>query len=117
MIRLQPDWVGELLGRWAAQDRHDAVGDLGFSSVSPMFARVLGVGAESEDVTGYSHTEVRAMAAAVEWLQLHHPEHWRALSREFRPASRATLPERSGDTALLVEAGHMLAKYIDEVLG
>jgi hypothetical protein len=68
-------------------------------------------------VTGYSHAELRAMVAGVDWLQLHHPEHYRALSREFRTWTRRTLERREGDDQLVREAGRMLEKYIDETLG
>jgi hypothetical protein len=117
MIRIQPDWVGELLGQWAAKDWSDAQHDLGFPTVSPMFAKAVGTSFESEDVTGYSRAELRAMVAGVDWLQLHHPEHYRALSREFRTWTRRTLARRDGDDQLVREAGRMLEKYIDETLG
>ena len=65
MIRLQPDWIGELLGHWAKSDWDQARDDLGFPQVSPMFAKAVGTILEAEDVTGYSSAETRAMAAAV----------------------------------------------------
>ena len=117
MIRIEPDWVGELLGQWAGKDLSDAQQDLGFPTVSPMFAKAVGTSFELEDVTGYSHAELRAMIAAVDWLQLHHPEHWRALSREFRIWTRSTLEAKPSDPDLVLEAGRMLEKYIDNVLG
>jgi hypothetical protein len=117
MIRIEPDWVGELLGQWAAKDWADAQHDLGFPTVSPMFAKAVGTSFELEDVTGYSHAELRAVVAAVDWLKLHHPDHWRALSREFRTWTRRTLDEKSGDRERVLEAGRMLEKYIDDVLG
>jgi len=117
MIRIEPDWCGELLGQWAAKDWSDARDDLGFPTVSPMFAKAVGTSFEFEDVTGYSHAELRAMVAAVEWLHLTHPDHWRALSREFRIWTRRTLDEKPGDHDLVLEAGRMLADYIDNILG
>ena len=117
MIRIEPDWVGELLGQWAASDWRDAQQDLGFPSVSPMFAKAVGSSFETEDVTGYSHAELRAMVAGVDWLQLNHPEHYRALSREFRTWTRRTLEQRDGDDQLVMEAGRFLEKFIDETLG
>lgn len=116
MIRLQPEWVGELLSMWAAKDWADAQHDLGFPDVSPMFAKAVGMATEFEDPAGYSSAELRAVAAAVDWLQGAHPEHWRALSREFRTWTRRTLPRREGDDALVLEAGKFLADYIDKVL-
>lgn len=117
MIRIEPDWVGELLGQWASKDWSDARDDLGFPAVSPMFSKAVGTSFELEDVTGYSSAELRAVAAAVDWLQLRHPDHWRALSREFRTWSRRTLEAKEGDRERVLEAGRMLEKYIDDVLG
>lgn len=117
MIRIEPDWVGELLGQWAAHDWADARGDLGYPTVSPMFAKAVGTSFELEDVTGYSRAELRAMVAAVDWLKLNHEDHWRALSREFRTWSRRTLEAKEGDRERVLEAGRMLEKYIDDVLG
>jgi hypothetical protein len=117
MIRFEPDWVGELLGMWASKDRADVRHTLGYPDVSPMFARVVGVSFETEDSTGYSSAEMRAMTAAIEWLQLNHPEHWRALSREVRFWSRKDLQATDQDERLAIEAGQFLANYIDKTLG
>lgn len=117
MTRIEPDWVGELLGQWAGRDWADARDDLGYPKVSPMFAKAMGSSTEWEDPTGYSHAELGAMVAAVDWLQLMHPDHWRALSREFRSWSRNTLEEKPGDRERVLEAGRLLEKYIDDVLG
>lgn len=117
MIRIEPDWCGELLSMWAAKDWSDAQGDLGFANVSPMFSKTIAFASEAEDVAGYSSAELRAMTAAVEWLQLTKPDHWRALSREFRQWTKKDLPEKPNDRELVLEAGRLLAKYIDETLG
>jgi hypothetical protein len=117
MIRIQPDWCGELLSMWAAKDWSDAQGDLGFPHVSPMFAKTTAFAAEVEDVEGYSSAELRAMTAAVDWLQLNHSDHWRALSREFRQWTKKDLQAKDNDRELVLEAGKLLAKYIDETLG
>lgn len=116
MSRIEPDWVGELLGQWAVSDWRNAQQDLGFPSVSPMFARVVGSSFDLEDVTGFSRAEVRAMIAAVDWLHLHHTDHWRALSREFRGWTRSTLEAKDNDRELVLEAGRLLEKYIDNAL-
>jgi hypothetical protein len=116
LIRIEPDWVGELVGQWAGQDGVGARHELGFPNVSPMFSKVVSAYVE-DDVAGYSHVELRAMVAAVDWLHLVHYEHWRALSREFRHWSRKTLVEKPGDRELVLQAGRLLEKYIDEVLG
>jgi hypothetical protein len=115
-MRLQPDWVADLALAWAREDWTDVAQALGYPSVSPIFKRVAGADS-SDDVTGYSHSETRAMAAAMEWLHLRHYEHWRALARELRPHLRDKLPAREGDADLIEQAGPMLAEYIDQVLG
>ena len=117
MIRLEPDWVGELVSRWASKDWVDTRDELGYPQVSPMFSRVVGTSIECEDVTDYSSAELRAVAAAIDWLQLVHPEHWRALSREFRTWTRTTLVAKDGDQALVIEAGKLIADYVDNILG
>lgn len=116
MIRLQPDWVGELLGHWASKDWAEARQDLGFPRVSPMFARAMGSSLDAEDVVGYSVAEVRAVVAAVDWLQERHPEHWRALSREFRAWTRSTLEGKEGDDELVLQAGTLIAQFVDRAL-
>jgi len=117
MIRLQPEWIGELVSMWAAKDWAEAQMELGFPAVSPMFSKAVGNVAESEDVEGYSSAELRAVVAAVDWLQLVHAEHYRALSREFRQWTRRQTPGKEGDEQLVLEAGKMLADYIDNILG
>jgi len=117
MIRLQPEWVGELVSMWAANDWSEAQLKLGFPTVSPMFSMSTAHGIDAGDVTGYSNAELRAMAAGIDWLQKNHPEHYRALSREFRTWTRRTLERRDDDDQLVLEAGHLLAEYVDRLLG
>ena len=116
MIRLEPAWLGELLAHYVRSDWDDARGELGYPQVSPMFRKAVGSSFELEDVTGYSSAEMRAMAHAIDWLQAQHAEHWRALSREFRTWTRSTLPAKPGDEQLVLEAGILLAKKIDDLL-
>lgn len=111
-----PDWVRDLLGLWAHRDWADAQQDLGFPTVSPMFAKAVGSSVEAEDVTGFSSAEMRAMNSAIEWLQLEHHDHWRALSRELRPWTRRTLERKDGDSMLAIEAAKLLEKKIDDML-
>jgi hypothetical protein len=110
------DWVRDLLGLWAERDWHDAQMPLGLPTVSPMFAKGMGISSETEDVGGYSTIEVKVMAEAVEWLREHKPDHWRALSREIRPWSRKDLPKTDNDRLLVVESMLMLQKIVDETL-
>lgn len=111
-----PDWVKDLLGLWAYLDWADAQQDLGFPTVSPMFAKAVSTSAEAEDVTGFSSAEMRAMNAAIDWLQLEHHDHWRALCRYYRPWVRRDLPAKDGDDELIPDALNMVAKYIDDML-
>lgn len=115
-MRLQPDWVNELATAWAREDWSDVAHSLGYPDVSPMFKRMAGVDS-TEDVTGYSSAETRAMAAAMDWLHLVHYQHWRALARALRPHLREQLPATDRDRELVAQAGPMLADYIDKVLG
>lgn len=117
MIRIKPEWCGELLSMWAAKDWSDAQGELGFANVSPMFSKTMAFSSETEDVEGYSSAELRTMSAAVEWLHVNHPDHYRALSREFRQWTRAKTQAKEGDEQRVLEAGKMIAEYIDKVLG
>jgi hypothetical protein len=116
MIRLQPEWIGELASSWARDDWGSVSRELGYPDVSPMFKRIASVDS-SEDAMGYSSAEVRAMAAAMEWLHLRHYEHWRALVRMLRPHLRGKLLAQDNDEELAMGAGKMLAEYIDKVLG
>ena len=116
MIRLDPPWIGELLGQYVRSDWDDARDEMGYPQVSPMFRKAVGTSWECEDVTGYSSAEMRAMAHAIEWLQAEHAEHWRALSREFRHWTRSTLPAKPGDDDLVMQAGRMLAEKIDQLI-
>lgn len=109
-----PSWVRDLLGLWAERDWHDARMPLGLPTVSPMFAKGLAFAPDSEDVGGYSSAEVQAMAAAVEWLRAHHPDHWRAVSRSIRPWARRELPKTDEDDKLVAEAMKLLEKYVDD---
>jgi hypothetical protein len=111
-----PDWVRDLLGLWAERDWHDAQMPLGLPTVSPMFAKGMGLATETEDVGGYSTLEVRTMAEAVEWLREQHPDHWRALSRSIRPWTRRDLPKADNDEQLVAEAMKMLEKFVDDAL-
>lgn len=117
MIRMHPEWIGELLGQWAGSEGAEARSSLGYPQISPMFAKSVGSSIEAEDVTGYSSAEQRAMVAAVEWLHLTHYDHWRALSREFKGWTRKELEAKPGDRELVLDAGRLLADYIDSVLG
>lgn len=111
-----PPWAVELLAGWARSDWRDTEQILGLPSVSPTFRGLLEVSTEI-DVSGYSSAEVQAVAAAVEQLHVKYPEHYRALSRCFRPWARDKLPAGDDDERLVREAVQMVADFVDKSLG
>lgn len=111
-----PPWAVELLSDWARSEWRDAQHELGLPRVSPTFRGLLEVSSEV-DVTGYSSAEVQAVAAAVEHLHAQHPEHYRALSRFFRPWSKSKLAATDDEERLLREAIQMAADFVDKTLG
>lgn len=109
---IQPEWVGLLLAEWSRGDWAPA--SMGY----PQTASFAQHTADDEpSSSGFTPHELQAMRAAVDWLALRHPEHWRALNRALRPHAASELPARAGDAQRLLEVGPMLAAYIDEVLG
>lgn len=110
---IRPDWVGLLLDEWARGDW--APGSMGYPGTASFAQHAADDGEGSS--SGFSLPEIHAMRAAVDWLALAHPDHWRALNRALRPQAARELPERRGDQQRLLEVGEMLARYIDEILG
>lgn len=111
-----PDWAAELLTDWSRSDWREASDTLGLPTVCPSFKGLIQT-SEEVDVTGYSAAEVRAIAAAVDYLHLTHPDHYRVICRHFRPHMRSKLEEKHGDAELLQSAVAMVAEYVDKVLG
>ena len=116
MTARYPDWAAELLNDWARADWRDAQITLGMPTVCPSFKGLVEINDEV-DVTGYSPAEVRAIAAAVEYLHLTQPEMYRVLCRHFRPWLRSKMPAKDGDAELLPMAINAVAEYVDKVLG
>lgn len=112
MIRLQPDWIGELLSVCSADDWADLQHPLAWPTVSPMFARFIPL-FETEDAGGYSSAEVRACKAGIEWLSREHPEHYAALAWEFQPWKRSQVAKLDAHERLALEAGKLLASFVD----
>jgi len=108
---IQPEWIGMLLHEWRRADW--APRSMSYPGAAS-FAQHAGD--EDWSSSGYSQTEVLAIAAAVERLQVSHPEHWRVLNRAMRPGAASQIPERPGDHQLLAEVGPMLARLVDELL-
>lgn len=110
-------WVRDLLGLWAHRDERAAAQNLGYPSVACGFGLTSEDADEAEDPVGYSLAEIEAMAGAVMWLATAHPDHWRALSREFRPWTRRTLKAMPGDAELCAAGMEMLGQHINKKLG
>ena len=108
-------WCRDLLGLYLSRDNAAAVQNLGFPTTSPMFAR-LGESDESDEPTGYSDAEVRAMGDAVLLFAIEYPDHWRALSWQLRPWTRRSPRPEQRDAALVDEAMQILAKIVDNLL-
>lgn len=117
MIRLQPEWIGELVSICAADDWADAKSPLDYPIVSPMFRRLLPDVAEGDDVTGYASAEVRACKTAIELLSKDHPLEFNALLWEFQPWRRRHLTVHKDHAALVLAAGKKLADYVDGICG
>lgn len=115
-MRPEPAWAVELLDSWSRADWRDTETQLGMPSVSGPFRGMLEISTDI-DVTGYSSAEVQAVAAAVEYLHQHHVDHYRAISRHFRPWSKRQLSADDNDARLLAEAVLMVAEFVDKNLG
>ena len=113
MIRLQPDWIGELLSVCAADERAAMHDRLDYPAVSPMFARLLPNLAEADEAGGYSSLEVRACKAGLEWMAREHPALYAALAWEFQTWRRAQMTRAEDHERLAMEAGLLLAKFVD----
>lgn len=110
-------WVRDLLGLWSSRDTIAAAQNMGYPSTSFGFGLACEDADESEDATGYSSSELSTMGDATIWLAGAYPDHWRALSREYRPWTRRTLAPKPGDAQLVERALVMLGEYIDKSLG
>lgn len=117
MIRLQPEWVGELVSMCSKDDWADTTSALDYPTVSPMFKKLIPDVAETDDVTGYSSAELRACKAGIEWLSQGHPEEYAALAWEFQPWKRKVIDKHEDHDALVQYAGRLLEKFIDKYCG
>ena len=117
MIRLKPDWIGELVSLAAKEDLSDATAQLDYPSISPMFRRLMPEIAESSDVTGYSSAELAACKAGIEWIGKNYPEEYAALAWEFQPWKRKLIDKHEDHHALVMYAGRLLAKFVDAHCG
>ena len=115
-MSLGPPWAIELLANWSRAEWRDAEHELGLPSVSPTFRGLLEISVDI-DVSGYSAAEVQAVAAAVEQLHKTKPNHYRALSRFFRPWVRGVGEASDDDERLVRESIQMVADFVDKTLG
>lgn len=104
-VTIAPAWVHELLLAWARSDWSDR--SIGWRAQAS-FER-----SDDDD----PHREMLAIHAALDWLALAHPEHWRVAMRIYRPSAHRELVVRDGDALRAQELGTLLADYIDRVLG
>lgn len=114
-MKLEPAWIGELVGICAADDWAEVEQRLGHAAVSPMFRRLLPDLAESDESTGYSSAEVLACKAGIEWLMHAHPAEFQALSWEFHRWRRKTMARHEKHEELVQSAARLLADYVDRV--
>ena len=115
-MKLQPDWIGELVSICVADDWRGAHRELDWSGVSPMFRRLLPELAETQD-EGYSSLEVRACRAGLEWMATAHPAEFGALCWQFWPWKRKHLTRADNHDELAQTAGKLLADYVDRACG
>jgi hypothetical protein len=113
MIRLRPDWIGELVSLAARDDWAETTSDLDYPRISPMFRKLLPETAETDDAGGYSTVELRACRAGIDWLSKHYPEEYAALAWEFQPWKRKTLERQADHDERVIAAGALLAKFVD----
>lgn len=113
-LGLEPAWVEDLLGIWAASDATG--GARGLSGASPMF-RLWGVVSDSHDDTddGYSSAELAALRLELEWLQVQHEPMWLAIVATFKPW-RAGPPADDETKRLAMRAARLLASRVDKRL-
>ena len=113
-MRLQPDWLGELVSICVDDDWRGSQMQLNWGDVSPMFRRLLPELAQSDDTDGYSSLEVRACRAGLEWLSANHQAEFNALCWQFWAWKRKHLNLADNHDELLQRAGILLAEYVDK---
>lgn len=114
-IGITPDWAEDLLSIWAAADAGVETRRMGLVGASPMF-RLWGVVDDAVDDDGsYGSAEVLAMRVAVERLQLQRPDLYTAVLAAFKPWTGVAAD--ASTRALAIEAGAVLAEWVDAALG
>ena len=114
-LGIEPEWVEDLLGLWAATDATSMADKLGHGRASPMFV-MWGVVDDGVDSDGsYSSMEVAAMRHAVDCLRDSHPEMYRAILATFKPWTGIAA---DAETLRLARcAATVLAAYVDRMVG
>lgn len=113
-IGIQPDWVEDLLGIWAAADAAGGA-PRGHDSACPMF-RLWGVvdGDRNDEDDSYSGGEVVAMRQALERLRDERPSEYLAILATFKPWAGLEATEATAEMAR--SAGALLARWVDEIM-
>lgn len=114
MARIEPEWVAELVRICASDDWAGAERPLSFSSVSPMFRKLLPELAESDDATGYSPIEVRACKAGLEWLAREQRDLYEALTAELNVSRHSRRNEDGNHHERVQKAAFLLGEFIDK---
>ena len=113
-IGIEPDWVEDLLGIWAAADATGASGR-GHDRACPMF-KMWGVVDDQRDDAddSYSSVEVMAMRQALEALRGSRPELYQAVLATFKPWTG--IEANSVTVTQAKEAGMWLAQMVDSIM-
>lgn len=115
-MKIEPEWVADLVRMCSASDWSGLDASLGHPSVSPMFARLIPDLASTEDVSGYSSAEMQACKEGLEWLSDAHPDAYAALAWQFQRWRRKFAPQQQDHGVLVQRAATLLAQYIDKKL-
>lgn len=110
---IEPVWLRDLAGIWAADDLRQATARMGFAPVSPMFA-FMGVAEDTDSDGSYSPLEVQAMRQALDELHDALPDLWAAFVKAFKPWTRDVEP---GTPEQVQAACTLLADRVDELVG
>lgn len=113
-LGITPTWIEDLLGLWAASDTHCETRKLGWDGATTMFQLWGVVDSSSESDGSYSSAEVAALRAAVERLSTERPDMYEAVLASFKPWTGLVADARTH--ALVIEAGPIIARWVDEIV-
>lgn len=116
-MKIEPEWVADLVRMCSASDWSGLNASLGYPSVSPMFARLIPDLASTENVSSDLSAEMQACKEGLEWLSKAHPDAYAALAWQFQRWRRKFTPQQQDHDLLVQQAATLLARYIDKKLG